>query len=512
MEKFNRYWIFSAVAAAILAVAAVWLGALNQDEGWYLYAANLVSEGKMLYRDFFYTQGPLLPLVYSPFRWVWDSFGLLGARIFTALIGIAGIVLASRLAGLLSPPKAAPLSRIVTFLLLGCSLYHLYYVSIPKTYALGALFVMLGFYLFACALHAASKISRALLFAFSAFSLAFASGARISLGLLLPVAALVLLLNFRRLSLSFVHFSAGGLLGLAIVYGPFIADQEAFAGLCAAQHYHAARGGFSPVFVVGSLSRFVRWYAPVLIVLGLALFSGAFSLREKKEDSSLGSIATVAMAIGFVAVFALQMLAPFPYEDYQVPVAPLLAVLAAVGMARSSSALALIAPRTAVLLALGLSFAMSFGSPLLEKWTTNAQDRFWSVVKKGSELSLLREVAGKIEAMDPGGKELLTQDLYLAIETGRRVPDGLEMGPFSILGDAAWRNLLGSVSCRVAALSGYTFAIEPPVCGERDINVQMEYWRILKARYRLRETIEHFGQNATTLLLLELDGGKDASK
>ncbi|MBO5647282.1 MAG: hypothetical protein J6S30_00760, partial [Kiritimatiellae bacterium] len=143
---------------------------------------------------------------------------------------------------------------------------------------------------------------------------------------------------------------------------------------------------------------------------------------------------------------------------------------------------------------------------------TNGQDRFWSVVKKGSELSLLREVAGKIEAMDPGGKELLTQDLYLAIETGRRVPDGLEMGPFSILGDAAWRNLLGSVNCRVAALSGYTFAIEPPVCGERDINVQMEYWRILKARYRLRETIEHFGQNATTLLLLELDGGKDASK
>ena len=63
MEKFNRYWIFSVVAAAILAVAAVWLGALNQDEGWYLYAANLVSEGKMLYRDFFYTQGPLLPLV-----------------------------------------------------------------------------------------------------------------------------------------------------------------------------------------------------------------------------------------------------------------------------------------------------------------------------------------------------------------------------------------------------------------------------------------------------------------
>ena len=194
------------------------------------------------------------------------------------------------------------------------------------------------------------------------------------------------------------------------------------------------------------------------------------------------------------------------------PVVSLLAVLAAVGAARSSSDLALVQPRTQVLLALGLSFAMSFGSPLLEKWTINGQDRFWSVVKKGTELSLLREAAGKIETMDPGGKELLTQDLYLAIETGRRVPEGLEMGPFSILTDAKWRKLLRNVNCKVAALSGYTFAIEPPVCSERDVNVQMEYWRILKERYRLSETIEHFGQNATTLLILELDAGKEASK
>ena len=502
METYKRYWILSVVAAAILAVAAVWLGGLNQDEGWYLYAANLVSEGKMLYRDFFYTQGPLLPLVYAPFRRVWDSFGLLGARVFTSLIGIAGIVVATRLAGILSPPKAAPQARIVTFLLLGCSLYHLYYVSIPKTYALGALFVTLGFYLFACALRASGRVSRALLFAFSAFSLALASGARISLGLLLPVAGLVLLGNFRRLSFSFVHFAAGGLLGLAIVYGPFLADAGAFAGLCEAQRYHAARGGFSPVFAVGSLSRFVRWYAPVLILLGLALFTGEFSSR-RKDGNPHAPIALVAMATGFVAVFALQMLAPFPYEDYQVPIVSLLASLAAVGVSQK--------PRS-VLLALGLSFAMSFGSPLLEKWTTNAQDRFWSVVKDGTEISQLRKAADMIEAMDPGGRELLTQDLYLAVETGRKVPSGLEMGPFSILDDAGWRRLLSGVNCRVAALSGYTFAIEPPVCNERDVGVQMEYWRILKDRYRLRETIGHFGQNATTLLLLELDGGKDASR
>ena len=208
----------------------------------------------------------------------------------------------------------------------------------------------------------------------------------------------------------------------------------------------------------------------------------------------------------FAAVFAVQMLAPFPDEDYQVPVMPLLAVCAASKFA-SSCASAAGAVRPA-LLALGLSFACSFGSPLLEKWTTNAQDRFWTRKKEKCELAQLRDVASRIEALDPGGGELLTQDLYLAIETGRRVPQGLEMGPFADLDDAGWRRLLESAPCRVAALSGYSFAIEPPVCSERPVERQMEYWAILKKRYRFVASEPDFGQNATTLLILER-GGKE---
>ena len=94
-------FVFAALAvfaAAVLSFAAVWMGGLNQDEGWYLYAANLVAEGKMLYRDFFYTQGPLMPIVYSAFIAVWKGFGRLGARVFTLSLGFAGVVLACALA------------------------------------------------------------------------------------------------------------------------------------------------------------------------------------------------------------------------------------------------------------------------------------------------------------------------------------------------------------------------------------------------------------------------------
>jgi hypothetical protein len=193
------------------------------------------------------------------------------------------------------------------------------------------------------------------------------------------------------------------------------------------------------------------------------------------------------------------MLAPFPYEDYQVPVMGLLAVFAVVlFFGRPASV-----PSRGLLLTLGLAWAASFGSPLLEKWTTNGQDRFWTLKKEQCELAQLRDVARTIEEEDPNGDMLLTQDLYLAIETGRRVPDGLEMGPFSMLSDEQWRVLLESAPCPIAALSGYSFAINAPKCDEVSVERQLEYFKILKKNYELIEKEESFGQNATTLLVLK---------
>ena len=72
-----------------------------------------------------------------------------------------------------------------------------------------------------------------------------------------------------------------------------------------------------------------------------------------------------------------------------------------------------------------------------------------------------------------------------------------------MLSDEEWRNLLGHSLCGIAALSGYSFAVEPPVCRERSMDLQMEYWSILKRNYKLVEREEAFGQNATPLLILK---------
>ena len=500
----RAYWALALAACAVLAGAAVWMGGLNQDEGWYLYAANLVAKGRLPYRDFAFTQGPVMPFVYSAFTGAWQSFGLLGARVVTLALGLVGILFAMGTARRLVADDAKKgVAALVVFFLLATNLYHLYYLAIPKTYALAGLFVSVAFFLLtwtgqprgsACAAFGAG------------LCLAFAAGTRISLGAILPVVGLWLL-AMRRWKLL-AAFCVGGFGGLALAYGPFLSDAASRNGLLAAQAYHAARGGFDVTWTVGSLSRLVRWYLPVFLVLGLGGFRRACPLLA-----------------AFLAVFAVQILAPFPYEDYQVPIMGLLAVFAAVNFVSSAACpaprallldpalahrardrgWACPAPR-ALLLVLGLAFATAFGSPLLEKWTTNGQDRFWSLKKGKTELAQLRDVAAEIEALDPGGTTLLTQDLYLAVETGRSVPRGLEMGPFSILSDADWRRILTAAECPVAALSGYTFAIEPPACHERAPDEQLAYWSLLKENYVFVRKEPAFGQNATPLLILTRKG------
>ncbi len=513
----------SVFAALVLSGAAVWMGALNQDEGWYLYAANLVADGQSPYRDFFFTQGPVLPEIYSFFTGLWKSGGLLAARVFNLVLGLAGVLLFCAMASRLEErPDRKGWTSLVVFFLLATNLYHLYYLAIPKSYALASLFVALGFYFLSFVLVPSVRLRTPSLFALlSGLSLALATGVRISL-LLLVVFVFVFLFggafrfSFPRKAPLF--FLLGAFVGLALAYGPFLFDDASRAGLLAAQRYHAAREGFDVVWIVGSLSRLVRWYLPLFLVLGLGLFlcapslpksrptpvkvpgvSNAPSTKHWTPSTKHWALSTFFPLAAAFLVIAAQTLAPFPYEDYHVPVMGLLAVGASLLFAQSFASV-----RGAMLLVLGLSFATSFGSPLLEKWTTNGQDRFWTLKKEKTELAQLRDVARKIRALDPDGTTLLTQDLYLAIETNRKVPKGLEMGPFSMLSTAQWETLLrdAPATCRVAALSGYSFAIEPPRCAERDVATQLKFWNILKESYAPAFCEEAFGQNATPLLVL----------
>ncbi len=500
-------WLLAAGVALCVAYASIWYGSLNQDEGWYLYAAQMVRAGKIPYRDFFFTQGPALPFVYSSLAGIWSQSsplsGLLGGRVVTFLLGLLSTAFAVGLVRRLVPEDRRGRASLIVFALLACNIYHVYFTTIPKTYALGSLFVMAGFLLL-------SYRSPFAAFA-GGLSLAFATGTRISLLLILPVVGVTLLVRFRAFRWRFLWFGLGGAVGLFLTYGFFALDPVSRASLLAAQSYHAARGGFDPFFAFGSVSRLARGYAALCMVL----FGVLMTRRPAPTDPRLPieqSTMQWMLGISFAAVFLLQLSAPFPYDDYQVPIMGMLTVLVASWYCRRGGA-AWFAVLAASLVA--------FTSPQLQEWATYAPDRFWTQKKEMTELAKLREVGGVINAMDPGGTELLTQDLYLAVETGRTVPPGLEMGPFSYFPDMStedaraihvlnrelMENLLESAPCRVAACSDYAFAISAPKCTETPREEQMGLFRRLKRNYEWGyPPVRNFGQNATTLLLLKRKG------
>ena len=229
-------WLLAGVVALCVAFCAIWFGGLNQDEGWYLYSAQMVRAGKMPYRDFFFTQGPALPFVYSSLAGIWapDALlsGLLGGRVVTFLLGLFATACAVGLVRRLVPEDRRGKASLIVFSLLACNVYHVYFTTIPKTYALGSLFVLAGFLLL-------SYRSPFAAFA-GGLSLAFATGTRISLLLILPVVGVTLLVRFREFRWRFLWFGLGGALGLFLTYGLFALDPVSRASLLAAQSYHAA--------------------------------------------------------------------------------------------------------------------------------------------------------------------------------------------------------------------------------------------------------------------------------
>lgn len=539
MRKTLEYIVSSGVmrtvswlAALVLGAVAVWHGSLNQDEGWYLYAAQNVKDGFMPYRDFFFTQGPTMPFVYSWLAPLWMDkgsplFGIAGARILTLAIGLLGVLVLCAAARRIVPQDRRNAVAVAVFALTACNLYHLYFITIPKTYSLGSLFLYAGFLALVAALEPdRKKLSAGLLCCAAGFSMALSTGTRISLVLALGASGLCLLCAFRRCRWLFFWFGIGGVAGLALTYGPFIVDKSSLAGLLAAQDYHAARGGFDPFFAAGSVSRLVRYYPGIIAATAIALVfatarrscsANAADVRSGlARENGWWRIAVAAIGFSFAAIFLLQLSAPFPYDDYQVPVMGLASVMAAVFLVRNApSRIFAEASSAAVLL---IAVMASFGSSMLQNWFVDSQDRFWSIKKECSDIARLRKAANEIEMLDPGGKTLFTQDLYLAVETGRKVPDGLEMGPFSYFpglnGEPAkarklhvhntdsLSRLISSAPCRVAAFSGYCFAIAAPVCNEVPEEEQRTLWRLLKKNYDTVARIDRFGQNSTPLMIL----------
>jgi len=504
-------WAVMLALALALYAANVWFGLLNQDEGWYLYAALETTRGHMPYRDFFFTQGPVLPVAYGWLAPFWSAYGVLGGRALTAVLGLAGGVLAALLAGRAVAREQRLAAGALAFAFTAANVYHSYFTTIPKTYALAAC-LLLGGYL---ALTGADRPGRAWLAVVAGLLLACAAGARLSLGALLAVTGFWLLGQRRKLGWAWFWFGLGGGAGLALVYGPSLLlarEQFLFANT-----FHTAReGGRDLLFMVGSVSRCIRGYLPLaLFAVALMAWRVWSPRRVEAAAEQTGPRWPTLWLASFAAVFAVQLLSPYPYDDYQVPVMSLLAAAVAAGAVRVTPEV--LRPALVWVVVAGAAMA-AISSPINQDWFMLRQDRFWVVKRTPSDLAKLRQTGKIIREKSPPDCLLLTQDTYLAVEARRRVPAGFEMGPFGyfpdlddataarchVLNRAGMFRMLRQIDAPLAAFSGYAMAIGAPAMRELPADAQAQLWQAVTNRYDRIETVLDFGQGATKLGIWKL--------
>ncbi len=257
-EGSGRAWraghivLVAAVLASWLVLSGLnlWMGELNQDEGWYLYAAKQMTEGQMPYRDFAYTQAPMLPLVYSwAYGWV-ERFGLLGGRAVTWFFGALGLLSSVWLAMRAGPRNAQRLTAGLCFILVATNVYQSYFTTVVKTYALASMFLCSGLAMLSFV--GPKKGFRSAMGA--GFLLACAAATRISLGAALALGGFYLLICRRRLkSWAWLDYGIGGLLGLAIplVFAALGRDGFRFGVM----EYHSMREAGPVLIATGLQSR-----------------------------------------------------------------------------------------------------------------------------------------------------------------------------------------------------------------------------------------------------------------
>ena len=466
---------------------------------------------------------PVLPLTYSLAQPLIQRWGFVAGRFFTAILALASALVAGALASELLPSWQRIEAGLLTLILVLINVYQAYFFAVVKTYSLTAFFLLSGIYILAIALKRRSTLAAL----FSGAILVLAGGTRISAGIALPIIFVYLVLQRHKFaSLLWLYFGLGSLLMACIVILPFAFIAPESFWFCIFK-YHTVReaGTFYKMLVykAGFLSRLLHaYFVPVALWFGIGLAKMFFSAKPDQPDAQDFSTPEVtfirrALWACLIGITLIHLSASFPYDDYQVFAYPLFAIVVSVMAVRFVARARSFWLHWLLLVVFILSIGASVSSPINQNWVVKGRDRIWWKIKEKSPLKKLQEAGVLLKTMTRRGDLLLTQDPYLAVESGLFLPRGLEMGQFSyfpelslekakkfhVLNRVLMERLLETCNAPVAALSGYAFAIQSPEIKLVSIDEQYLFRHIVLQHFRPVCEITDFGQAFTTLQILK---------
>lgn len=466
-----RYSVALALALpAVVYLALAWrytrTGLWNADEGFYCLAAHRAVSGGVLYRDFGYSQLPLLPYLNGAAMAV-TGYGLIAQRAVNAVWGaltLALVVTATARRGTVT-------MAVVAGVLLAASPGWVQSVCLGKTYAATGLFLTL------CGLAATvpSGSRRAAL----GLSLGYSLCGAAAIGCRLSAAPVVLALWAGglwvrpRTAATWWSLPASGALLAALVVPFAVMAPESFVFWVLRYHggsLRDARGWSSLVDLF--------WLAPGILAL-VPVAMTALAMEGSLRRRPAAALLTAAL-VGMAMHTALRT----GYAEYSVPLLPL-AVIGLVGILAEAHAGRWSRWRAG----LGVLPVLALLHPLPR-----------------TMVGLEASVAGAVRALrtrtQPGAR-VLTPVPYLAVEAHRDVVPGTEMGMFALtdtMDDATARRLhlvtpgmllraldtgeAGAVTL-IGFQSPWNFTWSVPGLQPVDPSVTERMYRTVSARYKL---------------------------
>ena len=403
-----RRWTIAALAAGAVLCAALAVCRVHYlDEGWYVYAGKSVYEGKLPYRDFCYTQSPLLPYLYGITTLV-QGWGIFGARALSWAMALTACVVTVTTARRVFGAEAAMVSAL--FLL--ASVHAQSFYAAALTYGPAVFWLALAM---AAALGKSREPWRTGLCMACAVA---AVGIRLSAAAVVPVLVLWSAGSGAGRTKRAAWASLWTALLLAVAFLPFVWQRMDVAfGEMLSYHLVSDAGQARWLRVLHTLAQTGVAYG----LLVAAAIVGAFAAAKSDPAARAARLCAAAVAV----LFVVHLMPATTDPHYFAILVPTAALAAGPGMVWMLSRLW--PSRGKRLAALGLVVALHFGA---QAWQAHRDGLLpWG---RGSWLAWVElDRVGQCIAAQCGPNEpVLTFQPALALHAGRRLVSGAEMGPF----------------------------------------------------------------------------------
>lgn len=417
---------------------------VNLDEGWYLWAGKLVLQGELPYRDFAYTQTPLLPYVYGLFGRIWGE-GLYQGRILSSLLCLATLFLCTRIAERrarhILDARMHPWAALGCLILFGTTAYAVAHLTYTATYALATFWLALALYVTVLGerIDAESPpLGETVRLVLATGLMCLAVATRMSAVAALPPLALYLVLTSQRPWRAFAIVSLTGLGLLLLLLGPFwVASDGRMA-------YHIF--GFHTDRITSTQRQIEKaWHTTrdtfflFGVPLALAALGGALDLWSGVRSRGWGTAGwrSVLRRGGFewtllgmvILPWVLHLVPRTTASYYNTLQMPILCILGGLGMTRVVQSIAVGSK---------LSVAGGFGALAVASAVLNLAFNGYGIVRDElvrvpprNQIAVVRSAAEFLREADVVDGRIITLNAHLALEAGLDLPEGYEMAIFA---------------------------------------------------------------------------------